>query len=135
MRRVALLGLLAVVAAACGSPSTLSEHSLGKEAEAVQSTAAEGAMLAAQIASGSTTEAFARIHSGELAEQAKATRKVLRHARAPGLESDRRQAAATAESVQRALEDLHAAPDDRALARRIQHELIGDAAAAAKLAG
>ena len=92
-------------------------------------------MLAAQVASGSTTEPFARIHAGELAEQAKKTGEVLRQAWAPGLESDRRQAAATAGKVERALEDLHSAPSDRALARRIQHELTEDAVAAGKLAG
>jgi hypothetical protein len=123
------------VGTACGSPSTLSQHSLGKEAETVQSTAAEGAMLAAQVARGSTTEPFARIHAGKLAEQAKKTGDVLRQARAPGLEADRRQAAATAAKVETALEDLHSSPTDRTLARRVQHELEQDAAAAAKVAG
>lgn len=101
----------------------------------MQSTAAEGAMLAAQVASGSTTEPFARIHSGELAEQAKKTGEVLRQARAPGLDADRRQAAATAARVERALEELRSAPTNRALARRLQRQLEEDAAAAAKLAG
>jgi hypothetical protein len=127
--------LLALAAGACGSPSTLSKHSLGKEAEAVQSTAAEGALLAAQIASGSTTEPFARIHAGDLAEQAKQTGDVLRHARAPGLEAERRRAAATAAQVEHALEDLRSSPTDQALARRVQHQLERDAAAAAQLAG
>lgn len=135
LRRTFLLGLLSALGVACGSPSTLSEHSLGKEAEAVHSTAAEGAMLAAQVASGSTTEPFARIHAGELAEQAKKTGKVLRQARAPGLEADRRQAAATAARVERALEDLRSAPADRGLARRVHDELVRDAATAATLAG
>jgi hypothetical protein len=127
--------LLGVLGAACGSPSTLSKHALGIQAEAVHSTAAEGAMLAAQVASGSTTKPFARIHAGKLAEQAKKTGEVLRHARAPGLEADRRQAAAIAAKVQQALQDLRSAPADRGLARRVHDELVQDAAAAGKLAG
>jgi hypothetical protein len=130
-----VLGLVALAAGACGSPSTLSEHSLGKESEVVQSTAAEGALLSAQVASGSTTEPFARIQAGVLAEQAKKTGDILRQARAPGLEADRRRAAATAASVEDALEDLHSSPTDEALARRVQHELEQAAAAAAELAG
>ena len=135
VRRTLLLGLLLVVAGGCGSPSTLTKHSLSKEAETVQSTAAEGATLAAQVARGRTTEPFARIHSGELAEQAKSAGKVLREARAPGFEPDRRKAAHTAEKVEQALERLHSAPSDRELARRLQHELEQDAATAGKLAG
>jgi uncharacterized lipoprotein NlpE involved in copper resistance len=131
----AVLALVVLGTVGCGSPSTLSKHSLGKEAEAVQSTAAEGATLAAQIARGRTTEPFARIHAAELAEQAKKTGKVLRQARAPGLETDRRNAADTAARVEQALERLHFAPTDRELARRLQHELEQAAAAAAKLAG
>ena len=135
LRASFVLGLVVVVAGGCGTPSTLTKHSLSKEAETVQSTAAEGATLAAQVARGRTTEVFARIHSGKLAEQAKSAGKVLRKARAPGFEPDRRKAAQTAGRVEQALERLHSAPGDRKLARQLQHELEQDAATAGKLAG
>ena len=121
--------------AACGSPSTLTKHRLSKEAETVQSTAAEGATLAAQVARGRTTEPFARIHAHELAEQAKSAGKVLREAQAPGYDPDREKAAHVAGQVEQALERLHAAPGDRELARQLQHELEQDAATAGKVAG
>jgi hypothetical protein len=92
-------------------------------------------MLAAQVARGRTTEPFARIHSGELAKQAKSTGKVLREARAPGVDADRKRAAAMAGKVEDALERLHAAPTDRGLARTLQRELENEAANAGKLAG
>jgi hypothetical protein len=136
MRGLLLLWVTVVLAAAgCGSPATLTEHSLRKEAEKVQSSAAEGALLAADVARGRTTEPFARIHSGELAEQAKTAANVLRKARAPGIEADRRRAAATAAQVEQSLEQLHSAPTDRGLARQLQHALVREAAAAGKLAG
>jgi hypothetical protein len=136
MRGLSLLCVTVVLTAAgCGGSATLTEHSLRKEAEKVQSSAAEGAMLAADVARGRTTEPFARIHSGKLAEQAKSVANVLRTAKAPGLEADRRQAAATATEVEQALERLHSAPTDRVLAGRLQHALVREAAAAGKLAG
>ena len=101
----------------------------------MQSTAAEGATLAAQVARGRTTEPFARIHAAELAKQAKSAGKVLREARAPGFEPDRKKAAHVAGEVEQALERLHSAPSDRDLARQLQHELERDAATAAELAG
>jgi hypothetical protein len=125
---------LVLLTAGCGGSATLTEHSLRKEAEKVQSSAAEGALLAADVARGRTTEPFARIHSGKLAEQAKSVANVLRTAKAPGIEADRRQAAATAAEVEQALERLHSAPTDRVLAGRLQHALEREAAAAGKLA-
>jgi hypothetical protein len=48
----------------------------------------------------------------------------LRDAEAsPGLERERRQVLTRAERVERALEQLHASPTDRDLARRLQAEL------------
>jgi len=136
MRGLLLLWATVVLTAAgCGGSATLTEHSLRKEAEKVQSSAAEGALLAADVARGRTTEPFARIHSGKLAEQAKRVANVLRTAKAPGLEADRRRAADTAAEVEQSLEQLHSAPTDRVLAGRLQHALVREAAAAGKLAG
>ena len=102
----------------------------------MQSAAAEGALLAGDVARRRTTEPFARVHSGVLVEQAKSAGKSLRVATAPArLEADRRRAAAVAADVETALDRLHAEPTDRALARRIERELRRDADRAGELAG
>jgi hypothetical protein len=116
--------LLLPLSVGCGSSSTLTAKSLNQQADTVKSAAAEGALLASDIARDRTTEPFARIHSGELAEQAKGAQQSLTKARAPAeLESQRREAAAAARSTFAALEDLHEAPTDHAVARRAERRL------------
>jgi len=111
-------------AVACGGSSALTAKSLQQQRDAITSAAAEGALLAEQVADDETTEPFARIHSGELADQAKAAAQTLTKARAPAaLEAKRREAAADARSTFVALEELHRAPDDQAVARRVEAEL------------
>jgi hypothetical protein len=113
-----------VLAAGCGGSGALTQKQLQKEAERVQSAAAEGELLASDVARDHTTEPFARIHSGVLAEQAKGAAKTLMTSRASGeLEARRRQAASQARAVVDALEELHASPGDRAVARRVLREL------------
>jgi hypothetical protein len=119
-----LAAALLVALSGCGGSSTLTVKTLRKQDDAVHSAAAEGELVATDVARDRTTERFARIHSGDLAEQAKAVAKKLRDAEAsPGLERERRQVLTRAERVERALEQLHASPTDRALARRVQAEL------------
>jgi hypothetical protein len=128
--------LLLVAAAGCGASSTLTEDGLRKHAETVQSAAAEGALLAGDVARDRTTEPFARIHSGELADQATSAANSLAVATAPpGLDPDRRRAVATATRVSDALEQLHDRPTDERLARRVQRQLERDAETAGELAG
>jgi hypothetical protein len=122
-----LIGLcvaLLLAIGGCGGSSTLTEKVLQKQDEMVHSAAAEGELLASDVARDRTTEPFARIHSGELAEQAKAVAKKVREAEAaPGLERERRQVLTRAARVERALDQLHAAPADQELARRVEAEL------------
>jgi hypothetical protein len=66
-----LLGALVLVAVGCGWSNTLTAKSLQQHADTAKSAAAEGALLADEIARDRTTEPFARIHSGELAKQAR----------------------------------------------------------------
>jgi hypothetical protein len=108
----------------CGGSSTLTEKALKKEDEKVHSAAAEGELLASDVARDRTTEPFARVHSGDLADQAKAVAKKVREVEAaPGLERERRQVLTRATRVERALDELRAAPTDRQVARRVQAEL------------
>ena len=125
MRAVVAIAALAVLAlTTCGGSGTLTPKQLQKEQEAVHSAAAEGALLAAQVADDATTEPFARVHSGTLAEQAKSSASSLEHASAPArLELARRRAARRATEVSSALEQLHQSPDDAAVGRRVQREL------------
>jgi hypothetical protein len=69
-RLVALAGAAAALAAAgCGVPSEPK-----KQAEEVESVAAEGALLAHDAAEGRTTGTFARVHAQALRERLKALR-------------------------------------------------------------
>ena len=88
-----------------------------QDVEAVHSAAAEGALLASDIARDRTTEPFARLHSGVLSEQAAAAAKGLAAESAPA------GARVRAERVARALRRLHADPTDRVLAARVEREL------------
>jgi len=109
---------------ACGSSSTLTAKSLQQQSDAVKSAAAEGALLAQQIAHEETTEPFARIHAGELADQAKAAGQSLTMTRAPAaLQAEKRKAVAAARATSAALEALHQAPDDQAVAERVERRL------------
>lgn len=88
-----------------------------QDVEAVHSAAAEGALLASDIARDRTTEPFARVHSGVLSDQADTA------ARALAVESAPPGARVRAEHVARALRRLHARPTDRVLAARVEREL------------
>jgi hypothetical protein len=103
--------VLLLVAAGCGGST------VQKEVEAVDSVAAEGALLASDIARDRTTEPFARVHSGVLSEQADAAAKSLASRSAPPGARTR------ADAVAVALRRLHAHPTDRALAARLEQEL------------
>ena len=122
--RMALALLGAAAFAGCGGSSTLSAKQLQKQAETVHSTAAEGALLAAGVADGRTTTPFARIHSKALADQAKSAASTLSDGKTSGhLEPQRRRLARRASEIESALEELHAAPDESAVGRRVEQEL------------
>jgi hypothetical protein len=122
--RLAAVCLTLLVAAGCGGTSTLSEKTLQKQRETVRSAAAEGVLLASDVARDRTTEPFARIHAETLAGQAKKAAETLRKAKPePGLEDERRHALMTAQDVEQALEQLHSEPTNRELARRLEREL------------
>jgi hypothetical protein len=122
--RLAAFGAMLLLLAGCGGNSTLTEKRLQKQTETVQSAAAEGVLLAADVAHDRTTEPFARIHAEKLAEQAKKAAETLSKAKPePGLEDERRQALTEAQDVEHALEQLHSEPANRELARRLEREL------------
>ena len=99
---------------------------LSKQAEEVESVAAEGALLAHDAGEGSTTETFTREHS-------KALRKLLRQVE-PAIEN---QGLSTIAQTRRpvARPGSAAIPGDEAGARRLERELEEAADAAGELAG
>jgi hypothetical protein len=124
MTRLPVLGVaLAVLAlAGCGGGGTLSNKELQKQYEAIQSLAAEGALVADGAADDRTTETFVAVHSQYLSEAARKVETDLRSANGP------QQAVSLAGRVADDLDRLHEEPDDPALARRLGEQLRAYAA-------
>ena len=116
MVRLATVGVtLALLAlAGCGGGGTLSKEELQKQYEAIQSLAAEGALVADGAADGRTTETFVAVHSLYLSEAAGKIETDLRSAKGP------QPAVSLARQVADDLDRLHEEPDDPALAKGIE---------------
>jgi hypothetical protein len=122
------LGGVVVVACAillctgCGS-GTLGAKGLAEHSKAVQSLAAEGALLAEDSVAGKSTGVYRREHAGDLSKAAAKAAAALRHARAAAaLESKRRELSVIASRVHAELERLGGASKDgqRALGRALE---------------
>ena len=72
---------LALLLAGCGSGGELGPRSLAKQSDAVQSLAAEGALLAQDGVDGNTTAIFTREHGGFLSKAATSTASSLAKAK------------------------------------------------------
>lgn len=130
----ALIALLAV--SGCGGGSSVSQSELQKQFAAIQSLAAEGALVADGAADGRSTDVFVRVHTGYLAEAAQKVATTLSSVRATGAaDRDRARAARLAGRVASRLAALGSDPGDRAQARRIAAQLRNDAAIAERQAG
>jgi hypothetical protein len=121
--RTALALALALLVAGCGGgSSTLSKHALAQRAGAVQSLAAEGALLADDAAAGRSTSIFVREHSSELAIAASTARTTLEGGRtAPALEPELQRLRRIAGRVATGLDRLAGA--SRSETRSIAHQL------------
>ena len=129
---VVLCGVVAL--AGCGSSSTLNAKSLQKSAEAVQSTAAEAALVADGVSDGRTTGAFVSVHAPELESAVEKEAKALRSAKASG--DVRRKAdelARVADRVAKLAGEVDGAHS--AEARRLADELRREAARAKAIGG
>ena len=122
---MATIGLaIAVLAAAGCGGGTLSKKELQKQAEAVESYAAEGALVAQSVQQGRTTDTFVRVHTEYLVKAAAKAGSKLESAHASGsLDDKRAEALELAEKVETDLDRLHRSPGDRALAARVRSEL------------
>ena len=129
------IALLVLPTAACGGGGTLSTKAFQKQAESLQSLAAEGALVAEGAADGRTTETFVSVHTQYLGEATSKVQAELASAQASGsLDEKRTTASRLAGRVTDELGQLHRAPDDRALAKRLASDLSDAADAAEELA-
>ena len=136
LRRGALIALGLLLLAGCGGGGSASQEDIQKQYEAIQSLAAEGALVADGAADGRTTDVFVRVHTGYLDEAARKVEAQLSSARASGAaERDRVRAARLASSVADELARLGDDPGDHGAAHRIQRRLERDAALAERGAG
>jgi hypothetical protein len=112
----------ALLLTACGSGGTLGPHSLAKQSDAVQSLAAEGALLAQDGVDGKTTGIFTREHGGFLAKAATTAASSLAKAKTtPALEPKLRRLRALSARVRDQLKRLGGASqtEERAIARAL----------------
>ena len=124
MRRRA--GFLAALACAgltgCGD---LSRDELGRGVDSLTAIAAEGRLVARDVAHDRTKATFVRVHAGELSGEAEHEAEKLSDAHpAPGTDVHRLQAVRLAERLSSALSELQTHPGDEARGRRAGRELI-----------
>ena len=131
-----LLALLVVLLDGCGAGGSVSQKDVQKQFEAIQSLAAEGALVADGAADGRSTDVFVRVHSGYLNRAADKVATELSSARATGaVDRKRVRGARLATHVADRLSTLADDPGDSPGARRIATQLRVDAALAERLAG
>ena len=136
LRRGSLIALGLLLFAGCGGGGSASQKDIQKQFEAIQSLAAEGALVADGAADGRTTDVFVRVHTGYLDQAARKIQAQLSSARASGAaERDRLRAARLASSVADQLSMLGHDPSNHEAAHGIQRRLERDAALAQREAG
>jgi hypothetical protein len=122
--RVLVLGvILALLGAGCDSGGKLGAKALSQQSKSLQSSAAEGALLAQDAVSGKTTPIYTREHSSDLYKAASKVEASLKVAKTESaLEPKLRQLAALAAHVSAALKRLGGASkeEQRALGRELQ---------------
>jgi hypothetical protein len=120
VRRVLLVSATGLALAGCNG-GTVDRHALTKDAEAVDSLACEGRLLAREIADGEGTTAFSRVHAGELRQRASNFEDALsERPTLARIEPQVRALARKAGRVASLLDKLERDPDDPAEARRLE---------------
>jgi hypothetical protein len=120
---VVVAATLALLTAACGGTGPLDAEALSHEADALHSTAAEGALLAQDALAGKTTRIYTREHATDLADVAAQSAATLSEATAePALEPQLQQLTQLADQVNAALEQLvtASAGEEGAIADQLQ---------------
>jgi hypothetical protein len=127
MRRRAFAGVMlagALWLAGCGGPMTADE--LSRSIQTLESTAAEGALLADEVARDRTKATFARVHARELGETADHEAEKLNDAEAEaeaGVAPSKVRAVALADQISAALGRIQIAPDSETEGRSAEQTL------------
>jgi len=121
--RIGAWGLLVLVLlTGCGDRGEMDAAALSQQAKALQSVAAEGALLAHDAASGKSTGVYSGEHSAELRGAAAQIAASLEAATTtPGLDPTRRRLAVLGTQVTSYLDRIRDAPrsEDRAVGQRL----------------
>jgi hypothetical protein len=129
---VALLSLLLLIG--CGGRMSASE--LSPSVDTLVSAAAEGQLLARDVARGRTKTTFVRAHTRELGEKVDHESEKLSDAQAaPGVGARKDAASSLADGISTALGQLQTSPDDRRGALQAEAQLAKLARRAERLAG
>jgi hypothetical protein len=134
-RRLTFSALLAVAlcAAGCGGPMQAQE--LARSIQTLQSSAADGALLANGAARDRTRSTFVRVHSRELGEIVNHEAEKLSDAQAHGNVALRKsEAVDLASKISQSLGQLQVSPGDESGAARTEQQLRSQAKRASKLA-
>jgi hypothetical protein len=138
MRRRLLLAFATVAAAAsmsgCGGPMTPGE--LSRSIGTLESTAAEGAFLADDVADDRTKATFARVHARDLGDVIQHEAEKLNDASTDQADvaAAKQKAIDLADRIGTALGQIQTAPDDEAGAGKAGHQLSQFSEDAGKLA-
>jgi len=131
---MALSGAISLVG--CGGPMQPDE--LARSIDTLESTAAEGALLASQVARDRSKATFVRVHARELGETAEHEAEKLNDAEAEpegGVAPAKVKAIELADRISAALGRIQVAPDDEAEGGAAEKELTTLSEQAGTLAG
>jgi hypothetical protein len=130
---VVLVGAIGSLAG-CGGPITPDE--LSRSIGTLESTAAEGAFLADDVADDRTKATFARVHARDLTDVVDHEAEKLNDAQAkPGNAEAKAEAVRLAQDIDSALGDLQVSPSDRSVAREVEERLDELSQRAERLSG
>jgi hypothetical protein len=126
--RIPLAAALVVVAVVLSGCDPLSAAELKRQAGTVDSIAAEGAVLAAQVAQEDAMETFVRVHSDDLASAMDHTQEKLSETEEEGeipdeIQDEAKRTIELAGDTADALDELHLHPGDAEQARVTQDKL------------
>src|SRR2546423_2698437 len=135
MRRAVALALIAVLAAPLAGCGRETRHDVRASVEQLASIAAEGSLMAEDLARGRSKTTYLRVHGEELSSQAEHEAEKLNDAPvAPDLHAPIKRAIELSSDIGGAIDDMRVSPGDREQARKSQQDLHRWADEASKLA-
>lgn len=133
--RVTTIGLLAAALWAVGCGGPMEPQELARSIQTLQSSAADGVLLANGVVRDRTKTTFVRVHARELGEIVDHEAEKLSDADANGEVALRKsQAVDLANKISQSLGQLQVAPDDENGARSAEGQLRSEAQRASRLA-